>query len=67
MWQFAALISVYFRPTETPISALNEISLKPPISADSETGISVYHYPTAKGNKLFTVDFLVARFFELRK
>ena len=34
---------VYFRPTETPISAETEISLKPPILANADTDISVSH------------------------
>ena len=43
MWQYIAVISVYFRPTKTPIWAETEISPKPPISADTETiGLSLF-------------------------
>ena len=42
MWQFVAVISVYFRPTETPISAQTEISPKLPISADTETETEIF-------------------------
>ena len=36
IWQFVAVISVYFRPAETPISAETEISPKPTILANAE-------------------------------
>ena len=39
-----AISSVYFRPIETPISDEAGISPKPPMSADTELEISVYHY-----------------------
>ena len=53
MWQFVAVIPVYFRPTETPISAETEISPKPPISDNTENEISVYHYALVSHHSVF--------------
>ena len=43
VWQLVTVISVYFQPTETPLSTQTELSPKPPMSTNTETEISVYH------------------------
>ena len=59
MLHFVAVISVYFRPTETPIWAKIEISPKPPISIDTETEICILIKLTLIG-LYFALDLIIS-------